>query len=223
LKGLGEMSIHDGRLADGITMRPCEDQNQIVSSMERLTLVDDLSHGLGNTADENQRLDRSRLVRDKNEAGEIHVSTELDSQEKPERSQLKQHQQVDGQRRIRKPTEKGISFRISLLDERRKSLTRKLLRQSGEINELLLSDNNYTTVKEQMVLFNDVFQMLVEVYQEVNDLSEDQTDWNWFEEIDEKVFIFKHRVNNWLQEAAEVRSKSSGSRSRYLIVHLRYT
>ena len=95
------MSIHDGRLADGITMRPREDQNQIVSSMERLTLVDDLSHGLGNTADENQRLDQSGLVRVNDEDEKIYLSTymgllELNIQEQCIRLQFKKQSTSGG-------------------------------------------------------------------------------------------------------------------------------
>ena len=71
-------------------------------------------------------------------------------------------------------TEKRKVYMMSLLDDRRKLLTKKIIRLSGEINELFLSHQNYTTVKEQMLLFDDVFQMIIEVNQEITELSEDK-------------------------------------------------
>ena len=105
---------------------------------------------------------------------------------------------------------------MSLLDDRRTLLTKRTIRQSGEINKLLLSHQNYTTVKEQVLLY-DVFQMIVEAHQEMTELSEVNSEENWFPEIDENVFTFRHKVQNRLKDALETRSKnksrSSASRS----------
>ena len=104
---------------------------------------------------------------------------------------------------------------MSLLDDRRTLLTKRTIRQSGEINKLLLSHQNYTTVKEQVLLY--VFQMIVEAHHEMTELSEDNSGENWFPEIDENVFTFGHKVRNRLKDALETRSKnksrSSASRS----------
>ena len=64
--------------------------------------------------------------------------------------------------RTRKYTEKGFSYKISLLEERRNWLTKRILTQSGKINEILNSYKNYITVKEEMMQFDDKFEMLVE-------------------------------------------------------------
>ena len=64
--------------------------------------------------------------------------------------------------RTRKYTEKGLSYKISLLEERRNWLTKRIVTQSGKINEILNSYKNYITVKEEMMQFDDKFEMLVE-------------------------------------------------------------
>ena len=51
-----------------------------------------------------------------------------------------------------------------LLNERRKRLTKRILTQSSEINEMLNSYKNYVTVKEEMMQFDDKLEMLVEEY-----------------------------------------------------------
>ena len=65
------------------------------------------------------------------------------------------NQNSDGQPQKRKATEKGKAYRMSLLDDRSKLLT-KIIRQFCEINELFLSHPKYTAVKKQMLLFDDV-------------------------------------------------------------------
>ena len=63
--------------------------------------------------------------------------------------------------RTRKYTEKCLSYKISLLEERRKRLTKRIVTLSGEINEMLNSHKNCVTVKEEMMKSNDKFEMLV--------------------------------------------------------------
>ena len=63
--------------------------------------------------------------------------------------------------RTRKYTEKCLSYKISLLEERRKRRTKRIVTLSGEINEMLNSHKNYVTVKEEMMKSNDKFEMLV--------------------------------------------------------------
>ena len=53
--------------------------------------------------------------------------------------------------RTREYTEKGLSYKISLLQERRKQLTKRILTQSGEIYEMLNWHKNCVTVKEEMI------------------------------------------------------------------------
>ena len=108
----------------------------------------------------------------------------------------------------------GLSYKISLLEGRRKWLTKRILTKSGEINEMLNSHKNYVTVKEEMMQFDDKFEMLVKVHEEMLELQGSSNEEAWFGDIYEKVFAFRHKVNNWLKEAVEVRSKKS-SRSSF--------
>ena len=46
------------------------------------------------------------------------------------------NQNPNGQQRIRKATEKGKAYKMSLLDGSRKLLTKRIIKQSGEIIEI---------------------------------------------------------------------------------------
>ena len=72
---------------------------------------------------------------------------------------------------------------------------------------------NYVTVKKEMIQLDDKFEMLVEVHEEMLELQGCSNEAAWFGDIDEKVFAFRHKVNNWLKEAVEVRSKKSSRSS----------
>ena len=207
------MSVNEGyQAADGAVR--LEDQSQIVNSLERLTL-DDQTHG--NQAAVTQRLGQIAVNEDDSQRRNIFSSLdELDVGEDEElmSKSVVQSKTNKGSQRLRKQTEKGAAYRLSILEERKKKLTKKIYRQSGEINDLLRSNQNYTTVKEQMLLFDDVFQMLIEVHQDMVDIRKDAEEEAWFAEIDEQVFTFKHKVNNWMKEVAETRTKSSSSHSK---------
>ena len=60
-----------------------------------------------------------------------------------------------------------------------------------------------------MMQLNDKFEMLVEVHEEMFESQGGSNEAAWFGDIDEKVFGFRHNVNNWLNEAVEVRSRKS--------------
>ena len=68
--------------------------------------------------------------------------------------------------RTRKYTEKRLSYKISLLEESRKRLKKRILTQSGEINEMLNLHKNYVTVMQ----FDDKFEVLVEAHEEMLEL-----------------------------------------------------
>ena len=65
--------------------------------------------------------------------------------------------------RTRKYTEKRLSYKISLLEETRNRLKKRILTQSGEINEMLNLHKNYVTVMQ----FDDKFEVLVEAHEEM--------------------------------------------------------
>ena len=52
-----------------------------------------------------------------------------------------------------------------------------------------------------MLLFDDAFQMIIEVHQEMTELKEDNSGEKWLSELDEKAFTFKQKVSNWLKDA----------------------
>ena len=111
--------------------------------------------------------------------------------------------------RTGKYTEKGLSYKISLLEERRRRLTKRILTKSGEINEMLNFHKNYVTVKEEMMKLNNKFEMPVEGHVEMLESQGSSDEAAWFGEIDEKFFAFRHKINDSLKEAVEVRSKKS--------------
>ena len=98
----------------------------------------------------------------------------------------------------------------------------------SDIDILLHTHENDTTVKEELKQLNDVFKLIEEINQEMTELDDDYTENMWFSEIDDKVFGFKHRIHNWLKEGEKLvkferkskssrkSSKSSGSKSSKL-------
>ena len=102
-----------------------------------------------------------------------------------------------------------MPYKISFSRKRRKLLTKIILTQSREVNEMLNSHKYYVTAKKGMMQFDDKFQMLIEVNEESLKLQEDINEAAWFKNIDEKVFAFRHKVNNCLKEAVKVRPKKS--------------
>ena len=112
-------------------------------------------------------------------------------------------------KRSRKLTEKGWSLKLSTLSNTRRKMNSRLVRQSGTIEDLMYSSKNYMTVEEALAQFDYIFKQLLLVHQEYHSLLEDDeklADEEWFEEVDERVFTFKHKVYNWLKEAETERS-----------------
>ena len=198
-----------------------DNQTKIVNSMERLTLADQF-HCMGNQAVTQGLTELAEVKNDCqtnkmfSSADDVHQLSSFGKDMNLMRSSWEMNQSQDENirsQRTRKYTEKGLSYKISLLEERRKPLTKRILTQLGEINEMLNSHKNYVTVKEEMMQFDDKFEMLVEVYEEMLELQGCSNEAAWLGDIDEKVFAFRHKVNNWLKEAVEVRSKKSSRSS----------
>ena len=118
-------------------------------------------------------------------------------------------------------TEKILQFKLEQLKTKREKIITKLLRKSGMMNDMLYSFTNAPAVAEEMEQFNDMLKLLTAVnYEYQHLLTEDEllADSQWFEEQDERIFSFKHKIIKWLKEAElnkeEERSrKSVGSRS----------
>ena len=132
---------------------------------------------------------------------------------------------TDTGKRKRTLTEKGKQYRASILYKKKKSLVSRVNRKMSDVDVLLYTHENDTTVKEELQQLNDVFKLIEEINQEMIELDDNYTEDMWFSEIDDKVFAFKHRIHNWLKEgekfvkferkskSSEKRAKSSGSKS----------
>ena len=98
-----------------------------------------------------------------------------------------------------KMTEKR-SIRWLFLEKKRSKLISREIRMSSEIDDLMYSSQNGIAVKEELEQLNDMFKMLVEIHEELENIDDQYTDKLWFEDIDLKLFSFKHKVHNWLRE-----------------------
>ena len=122
-------------------------------------------------------------------------------------------------------TEKGQQYGASILDKKKKALVSRVNRKMSDVDVLLYTHENDTTVKEELQQLNDVFKLIEEINQEMIELDDNYTEDMWFSEIDDKVLTFKHRIDSWLKEGEKLvkferkskssrkSSKSSGSKS----------
>ena len=66
-----------------------------------------------------------------------------------------------------------------------------------------------------------MFRMLVEIHEEQEEIDKEYDDEIWFDDLDQKILSFKHKVHNWLKEGEKLRKSnqvsrcSSKSSSRY--------
>ena len=93
-------------------------------------------------------------------------------------------------------TEKGKEYKMALLEKKRFKLVSRVIRKSIKIdNNLMCSFQNDITVKKELQRLN-MFIMLVEIHEELENIDDQYTEELWFEDIDQKVFSFKHTVQN---------------------------
>ena len=124
---------------------------------------------------------------------------------------------LDLGKRRKKLKEKGVIFKLSTLLSKRNRLNSRLLRQSSAIQDLMYSAENMVTVEEEIAQFEFIFKHLLLVHQEYHSLLDEEekpTDEEWFEEVDERVFIFKLQVHNWLRDAEMERANTSRQSSK---------
>ena len=159
------MSVSDRAEAFDETAVGQVDQTKIVNSMERLTLADQfhcmenpaVTQGLTQLGEVKNSYQTNKML---SSADHFHQLSSFGKDMNLMRSSWEMSQSQDENirsQRTRKYTEKGLSYKISLLEERRKRLTKRILTQSGEINEMLNSQKNYATVMEEMMQFDDKF------------------------------------------------------------------
>ena len=86
-----------------------------------------------------------------------------------------------------------------------------MIRKSGAINDLLYFSKNSVTVEEELA--NGIFQQLMKVHNEYLSIvvngNEKEKQNQWFHEVDECVFSFKHKVRNCLKNVALEEEKAS--------------
>ena len=76
----------------------------------------------------------------------------------------------------------------------------------------MYSHQNSITVKEELAQLNNMFRMLVEIHEEQEEIDEEYDDEIWFDDMDQKIFSFKHKVHNWLKEGEKLRKSDQVSR-----------
>ena len=215
------MSSKEDQIIDGTVVKETTSEDHSLRvSMENLRLRDDGHHTRGSqsTRFEDghfQMIDLLEIgnvgtVQEKLKEAHAVISAEQESQG------YQGDQQIQG-KRLPKLTEKGREYRLSTLENKRAKLVSRLLRKSSEIDDLMYSYQNSITVKEELVQLNDMFKMVVGIHEEFEHIDKEYTDNIWFDNIDQKVFSFKHKVYNWLKEEEKEQHKrdhSSGSSTR---------
>ena len=130
-------------------------------------------------------------------------------------------------KKSQKVTKKGLLYKLKQLKLNRERLNIKLLRECGMINNMMYSILKAYAVRGEMETFVDLIKLFTperEEYQQLLSGEDLQLDIQWIKEQDERMFLFKQKVINWLKEAElnneEVRSvglKSNNSRSSKLL------
>ena len=90
-------------------------------------------------------------------------------------------------------------------------------RKSENINNLIQSKLNVRTVNEEFNQYDDLLIMVLDThYQYYSKLEDSQQieDGNWFDEVDQNKFTFKHLVHNHIQDNEENRSRKSSKSSK---------
>ena len=118
-------------------------------------------------------------------------------------------------KRDRKLTVKGLEYQLSLLREKKQRLEARLTRKAAAIEDLLYSSKNFITVKEELAQYDDIFKLIIENHEEhckILKPEEQANEEDHFEDVDQRVFIFKHKVRNWLKDAEDECDKKSSGR-----------
>ena len=110
-----------------------------------------------------------------------------------------------------------IGFRLKVLFEKIKTLLSRLQRKSGNINTLIQSKLNVGTVNEKFNQHDDLLKMFLDTHYQYHSKLEDSQqieDGNWFDEVDQNIFTFKHLVHNYIQDNEKNRSRKSSKSSK---------
>ena len=194
------MSSKEDQIIDGTVVKETTSEDHSLRvSMENLRLRDDGHHTRGSQSrrfedGHSQMIDPLEIgnvgtVPERLKQAHAVISAEQESQG------YQGDQQIQGKRQP-KLTKKGREYCLSTLENKHVKLVFRLLGKSSEIDDLIYSYQNSITVKEELAQLNDLFKMLVDIHEEFEQIDKEYTDNIWFDDIDQKMLSFKHKVHN---------------------------
>ena len=104
---------------------------------------------------------------------------------------------VTTKKRDSKLTAKGLEHQLSLLHKKKRRLEARLARKAAAIEDLLYSSKNIITVKEELAQYDGIFKLIIENNEEhckILKPEEQSNEEDHFEDVNQKVFIFNHKV-----------------------------
>ena len=194
------MSSKEDQIIDGTVVKETTSEDHSLRvSMENLRLRDDGHHTRGSQSrrfedGHSQMIDPLEIgnvgtVPERLKQAHAVISAEQESQG------YQGDQQIQGKRQP-KLTKKGREYCLSTLENKHVKLVFRLLGKSSEIDDLIYSYQNSINVKEELAQLNDLFKMLVDIHEGFEQIDKEYTDNIWFDDIDQKMLSFKHKVHN---------------------------
>ena len=194
------MSSKEDQIIDGTVVKETTSEDHSLRvSMENLRLRDDGHHTRGSQSrrfedGHSQMIDPLEIgnvgtVPERLKQAHAVISAEQESQG------YQGDQQIQGKRQP-KLTKKGREYCLSTLENKHVKLVFRLLGKSSEIDDLIYSYQNSITVKEELAQLNDLFKMLVDIHEGFEQIDKEYTDNIWFDDIDQEMLSFKHKVHN---------------------------
>ena len=83
----------------------------------------------------------------------------------------------------------------------------------------MYSHQNTITVKKELAQLNNMFRMLIEIHEEQEEIDEEYDDELWFNDMDETIFSFIHKVHNCLGEKSRKSDQASRCSSKSCSKH----
>ena len=118
-------------------------------------------------------------------------------------------------RKTRQLTEKGKQYQVNLLLDKTTKIVARLERKERAIDELVYASSNHLAVKEELQQYSDLFKLLSthhEEYCELLGLKEQRNEVYWFDNLDQDVFDFKHKILSWLRDSTGKSSSKASSK-----------
>ena len=118
-----------------------------------------------------------------------------------------------GRRRQRKLSKKGKEYKISLLQSRKQRLCNQLMRNFYAIDDILYSKDHFTTVMEELQLFDGLFSQLLLLREEYNNCLYHAEDFslhefdNWLEDLDLRIFTLITKLKTGLRKLKWIESQ----------------